>query len=590
MRPARHVPVLVLLVALLGVPAAHAQDGPPPEADPVATALAWSARHADGAVGQVLLGTTASFADSLASGGAQGVGGHQLLLTGPDALDPRVADELQRLGATAVVLLGGEVALSAQVAADAAALGLDVSRVAGDTRITTALAVADAFFPAPTGVVVARAFGDEVDESRAFVDSLGAGALAAATGQPILLTGSEALDPAVAAWLQASPATAALVVGGETALAPRVVADLQALGLTVERLAGPTRFETAREVRGTQLVATGADDAAAVLIEGQEPLAWTSGFAAALHAREGGILLTAEGDLPSATASELLGVGAMPDCGPLVEGTACAQGIAAATTDLGIPPTHAVLDDAQEVPPTGTGGSGWFQLHARAADDAVCYRYQAIGLTGPAQAAHVHAAPFGVNGDIVVPLSVAASSDGVVTGCAVGVEEAALAAIEADPAAFYVNVHTAAHPAGEVRGQLFPEGRVLVATLDGASEVPGPGHPTASGSAVVFETGVADELCYGLQVVGLPEPAQMAHIHVGGPDVAGGIVHPLALPTTTVPAATDAAAVWRCDRGIDPDVVQAVLDDPDGHYVNVHTATFPAGAVRGQLALRGGDV
>src|SRR5690606_41821706 len=124
----------------------------------------------------------------------------------------------QRLGATAVVLLGGEVALSAQVAADAAALGLDVSRVAGDTRITTALAVADAFFPAPTGVVVARAFGDEVDESRAFVDSLGAGALAAATGQPILLTGSAVLDPAVAAWLPDCPAHAAPVDAGVHAL------------------------------------------------------------------------------------------------------------------------------------------------------------------------------------------------------------------------------------------------------------------------------------------------------------------------------------------------------------------------------------
>jgi hypothetical protein len=37
-----------------------------------------------------------------------------------------------------------------------------------------------------------------------------------------------------------------------------------------------------------------------------------------------------------------------------------------------------------------------------------------------------------------------------------------------------------------------------------------------------------------------------------------------------------------CVQG-DPAVVQEIEDDPGGFYVNLHTADFPAGAVRGQL-------
>lgn len=112
----------------------------------------------------------------------------------------------------------------------------------------------------------------------------------------------------------------------------------------------------------------------------------------------------------------------------------------------------------------------------------------------------------------------------------------------------------------------------LTAQLSGTGG-PTEGDPEGTGSAEVVIDTTSGELCYQLTVENIA-PATMAHIHVGGPTESGGVVVPLDAPT-------DGAAQGCLTP--DADVVAAILDDPEGYYVNVHNEPFPAGAVRGQL-------
>jgi hypothetical protein len=82
----------------------------------------------------------------------------------------------------------------------------------------------------------------------------------------------------------------------------------------------------------------------------------------------------------------------------------------------------------------------------------VCYRLHAESITLPATAAHIHRGAAGVNGPVVVPFQAPAAngnSDGCVATAAALIDE-----ILANPANFYVNVHTTEHPAGAMRAQL----------------------------------------------------------------------------------------------------------------------------------------
>ena len=117
-------------------------------------------------------------------------------------------------------------------------------------------------------------------------------------------------------------------------------------------------------------------------------------------------------------------------------------------------------------------------------------------------------------------------------------------------------------------------GAPLSTSLTGAAEVPGPGDPDGSGSAVLRLNRGQGEICYELTVSGIA-PATAAHIHVGTVDVAGPVVVPLAPPST---GSSSACAV------VDRDLIKAIIQDPENYYVNVHNAEFPAGAVRGQLS------
>ncbi len=122
-------------------------------------------------------------------------------------------------------------------------------------------------------------------------------------------------------------------------------------------------------------------------------------------------------------------------------------------------------------------------------------------------------------------------------------------------------------------------GRPLQTALTGAAEcnavgVCNLGDPDGSGTASLRLNPGQEEICYELTVSNIA-PATAAHIHIGGPAVAGPVVVGLMPPTSGSSSAC--ASVPR-------DLVLNILKNPAGFYVNVHNMPYPAGAVRGQLS------
>ena len=93
---------------------------------------------------------------------------------------------------------------------------------------------------------------------------------------------------------------------------------------------------------------------------------------------------------------------------------------------------------------------------------------------------------------------------------------------------------------------------------------------------------------YTLTWANLTGPATMAHIHDGAPGVSGPIVVPIFM--TSMPASgTISGTLTQADvtpaGGISTIAEVAQLIESGDAYVNIHTATYPAGELRGQLGV-----
>lgn len=142
----------------------------------------------------------------------------------------------------------------------------------------------------------------------------------------------------------------------------------------------------------------------------------------------------------------------------LVTGLAVALGtVAVAVADDGGRPLSTTLSGAEEAPgPGDPNATGQADLTLNQGQQEVCFTVSWADIDGEVFAAHIHVAPAGVPGPIVVTLFTGSfAGTGSASGCAENVDPELIKAIRQEPSAYYVNVHSRPNfPGGAVRGQL----------------------------------------------------------------------------------------------------------------------------------------
>lgn|GEM_PF-1118226 len=204
---------------------------------------------------------------------------------------------------------------------------LQATRLAGDDRYHTSALVSEHRFAASINAVLAT--GED------FPDALSASALAGALNGPLLLTRAAAVPPTVLAELDRLDVENVWLVGGESVITPAVVTELEDLGLTVQRVAGVDRYETAELVAYWVMdivnsTPTGAWRQTAFFVRGD---AFPDALAVAPHAyaQRIPILLVRPDALPTST-EEAIGFCSITD-GIIVGGTSAVS--AATATEIG---------------------------------------------------------------------------------------------------------------------------------------------------------------------------------------------------------------------------------------------------------------
>ena len=278
-------------------------------------------------------------------------------------------------------------------------------------------------------------------------------------------------------------------------------------------------------------------------------------------------------------------------------------------------PFRAVLSNTNEVPaaPTAATGAATVLLHvvrdasgrivSGSADATVSYRFPgAVTLT----AMHIHKAPAGVNGSIVLGFDLARTEDATGVNSlpptqaqfpTTAVTLETINELIANPDQFYFNVHSTTSPGGAIRGQMQrAELVVRVGVMRPENENPpitgtnfsGIGTTTAlitrdatgkpTSALVIFDvayTGFAENTTF----TGL-------HIHLGPAGLNGNVTINSGLRAE--PSATGAGTFhYEVEADVNQANVLATLDafvnNPANAYINLHTQQFTGGAIRSQL-------
>lgn len=234
------------------------------------------------------------------------------------------------------------------------------------------------------------------------------------------------------------------------------------------------------------------------------------------------------------------------------------------------------LTSAQEVPPNASTATGFGRVTLNDAETQITASFHWSGLTGNATAGHIHGpAAVGANAPIIFNMSPTAATSGSVIAATFAVSPTQVADLKAG--LWYFNIHTAANPGGEIRGQITVDSPFISYMTSGQENPPVGVGATGSGAVSVNATGT--QALVSMSWAGLTGTTTAAHVHSGRSGVNGPIICNFSLvgqPTSGT--MTDFLCTFS------PAQITALRQGQ--LYLNVHTVANPGGEVRGQIQRR----
>lgn len=198
---------------------------------------------------KAVLASGANFPDALSANYLTGVLGAKTLLTAPTVLPSVTLNKLITSGVTDVYIVGGVGAVSTAVANQIAATHvgnvptaafINVVRIAGIDRYATNMAVNEYQFATHSTVIVATGAN--------FADALAVGPAVSGKHLPLVLTATSALSPSAKQQLVDMNVSNVVIVGGTGAVSSAVESAIKGMGISITRLAGTDRTQTAAAI------------------------------------------------------------------------------------------------------------------------------------------------------------------------------------------------------------------------------------------------------------------------------------------------------------------------------------------------------
>jgi Cu/Zn superoxide dismutase len=235
------------------------------------------------------------------------------------------------------------------------------------------------------------------------------------------------------------------------------------------------------------------------------------------------------------------------------------------------------INGAQETPAINTNAFGLGVFNLAQHGGTLQFHIVASGLSGAITGAHLHMGAMGIGGGVVVDLSTYVNGN-VISGSidTSSITNSAMFLNNLMMGNIYFNIHTAANPNGEIRGQLMADTKLAFdANLNGAQETP---SVTTTADAIgSFKINTTfDTLWYHVVAAGLSGQMSGIHFHSGAVGVAGGVVADLSSGISG-----NLAMGTLTGANLTSALIKSLMNG--SIYINIHTAANANGEIRGQV-------